>query len=268
MRTEGSPWRVEQFVDSLQVAGRYTFLRSEAIEAMGVDPAVFRRAAIHLAAKGRLAMPRRGFFVIVPLEYRSAGAPPASWFLDDLMKHLGRPYYVGLLSAASLHGAAHQQPQETQVVTDRPLRGIEAGRVRIRFLVRRHHARAAVTEVRTSTGMMRVSSPESTALDLVRYVGAAGGLGDVASVLAELSERLDPYRLLAAAQAEMESAAVQRLGFLLERAGAPALAAALAGWLAGRRTKVVPLRPDRPAAGAALDERFRVRVNEDVEVES
>lgn len=38
------------------------------------------------------------------------------------MKFLGQPYYVGLLSAAALHGAAHHQPQEFQVVTNKQFR--------------------------------------------------------------------------------------------------------------------------------------------------
>ena len=267
MRVEGAPWRVVEYVDALQAAGQYTFLRSEALEAMGVDPAVFRRAVLRLSAKGRVAMPRRGFFVIVPLEYRSAGAPPASWFIDDLMHHFGRPYYVGLLSAAALHGAAHQQPQETQVVTDRPLRGIEVGRTRIRFLVRRRQTIAVVSDVQTTTGTMRVSSPETTALDLVRYVAASGGLGNVASVLAELSERMVPDRLVAVVEADGELASAQRLGYLLERVGAEALATSLDRWLAGQRLKVVPLRPDRPVQGVPVTDRWRVRVNETVEAE-
>jgi len=48
-------------------------------------------------------------YVLVPLEYLHAGAPPPSWFIDDLMKAMERPYYVGLLSAAGIHGASHQQ---------------------------------------------------------------------------------------------------------------------------------------------------------------
>ncbi|NGM73129.1 hypothetical protein G5B32_07720 [Sphingobacterium sp. SGL-16] len=36
------------------------------------------------------------------------------------MKFLERPYYAGLLNAASFHGAAHQQPQEFFVFTNFP----------------------------------------------------------------------------------------------------------------------------------------------------
>ena len=39
-------------------------------------------------------------------------------------------------------------------------------------------------EMKTETGAMRVSTPEATALDLLRYLEGAGHLGNVATVLA------------------------------------------------------------------------------------
>jgi predicted transcriptional regulator of viral defense system len=68
---------------------------------------------------------REGFYVIVPLEYASSGILPPEWFIDELMKFLRQPYYVGLLSAAAIHGAAHQQPQEFHVVIPEALRSIK-----------------------------------------------------------------------------------------------------------------------------------------------
>ena len=49
-------------------------------------------------------------------------------WIDDLMRFHHVPYYVGLLSAAALHGAAHQQPQEFQVVSGAVLRPLTVGR--------------------------------------------------------------------------------------------------------------------------------------------
>jgi len=40
-------------------------------------------------------------------------------FIDQLMKHLGRSYCVGLLSAAEIHGADQQRPQVFQVFADK-----------------------------------------------------------------------------------------------------------------------------------------------------
>jgi hypothetical protein len=42
-----------------------------------------------------LLNPRRGFYVVVPPQYLSWGAPPPSWYIDDLMRHEGHSYYVG-----------------------------------------------------------------------------------------------------------------------------------------------------------------------------
>ncbi len=77
-------------VNDLQGAGRYTFDRTEALAALGTSAVMLKKAVMRLAGKGRLVVPKRGFYVVVPVEYRSAGAPPPSWFIDDLMRHLGK----------------------------------------------------------------------------------------------------------------------------------------------------------------------------------
>lgn len=260
--------RLSDLVDAHQARGRYILTRDEALRALGVSEEALKKAVQRLVAKRRLAVPRRGFFVIVPVEYREAGAPPPSWFIAELMKFSAQPYYVGLLSAAALHGAAHQQPQEFQVVTNEQLRPAIAGRARIRFFRKRRIERTPVVDMKTETGVMRVSSPEATALDLLRYVESAGHLGSVATVLAELAERLDAARLAQVAKTEGDVSSAQRLGHLLELAGAGAIAAPLAAWIADRRPRFVPLRPDRPWRRAARDARWRVRVNEKVEAET
>ena len=255
------------FVDRLQASGRYTFRREEARSALGVSEIALQSAARRMAAKGRICAPRRGFYVIVPVEYSQAGAPPPSWFIDDLMKFHQHLYYVGLLSAAALHGAAHQQPQVFQVVTDTTVRPIAVGRSLIRFFLKWHLAETPTTEVKTETGAMRVSTPEATALDLVRYVGSAGQLGNVATVLSEISERINPKRLVEAARAEVELSVVQRLGFLLERFASPDVVAPLAEWLATKRPRPVSLRPERQPKVTEKDARWQILVNEDVEVD-
>jgi predicted transcriptional regulator of viral defense system len=261
------PGNLSEFVDQLQASGRYSFDREEAISALGVSDIALQAAARRLAAKGRIVAPRRGFYVIVPIEYRSAGAPPPSWFIDDLMKFHGHPYYVGLLSAAALHGAAHQQPQEFQLVSDTVLRPITVGRTRLRFFMKRHHAKTPTTEIKTETGSMKVSTPEATALDLVRYAGKAGHLGNVATVLKELAERLDPDRLAKAARSEVEVSVVQRLGYLLDHFATPAISAPLARFLATQRPRPVALRPERHPKATVKDPRWLVLVNERVEVD-
>lgn len=256
-----------EYVDRLQQSGRYTFTRDDTIRDLPLSPVAIKRAAERLIAQGRIVSPRRGFFVIVPLEYKSAGAPPASWFIDALMRFHGLPYYVGLLSAAALHGAAAQQPQEFQVITNRQLRPAPMGRGRIRFLMKKNIERTPVAAIKTETGSMRVSTPEATAVDLVRYAEHAGGWSNVAEVLTDLAEKVDPDRLAEAARTDDDVAAAQRLGYLLEQAGAGAKAGPLLNWVEAERPRTVSLRPDRPAANATRDQRWRLLVNERIEVE-
>jgi predicted transcriptional regulator of viral defense system len=256
------PW-----VDALQGGGRYSFTRQEAIEATGLSPEAVKKSLQRLVKRKRLAKVRDNFYVIVPTEYLAAGAPPATWFIADLMRSFGQPYYVGLLSAAALHGASHHQPQEFQVVTSAPQRPLRVARQRIRFFTKQQMDATPQVEVKTPTGPIRVSSPEATALDLVRFSKASGYFGNVATVLGDLADRLNPEALRAAAERQPHLPTVQRLGYLLDRVGAEAAAQPLAELIAHRRPRVVPLRADRPAGDAPRDARWRVLVNEEVEAE-
>jgi predicted transcriptional regulator of viral defense system len=259
---------LSELLDSFQASGRYVLTRDQAMKALGVSEEALKKAVRRLVTKRRVAVPHRGFYVIVPMEYRDAGSPPPSWFIDDLMKFHGQPYYVGILSAAALHGAAHQQPQEFQVVTNAQLRPAVAGRSRIRFFQKMHLERTPTAAVKTETGTMRVATPEATSLDLFRYLKGAGHLGHVVTVLAELAEKMDPQRLIEAARAEGEVSNAQRLGHVLDRVGATELVAALLSWIAEQRPRYVPLRVDRSLRRATKDIRFRVLVNEKVEAET
>jgi predicted transcriptional regulator of viral defense system len=256
-----------KWVDDRQASGRYTFTHDEAATAVRSSPIALKNAIRRLVAKGRLAVPRRGFYVIVPLEYAVAGAPPASWFIDDFMRFQDQDYYVALLSAAAIFGAAHQQPQEFQVVTDTQLRPAVAGRGRIQFFLKRHLELTPTTKVKTETGSITVSTPEATALDLVRYPSSAGHLGNVATVLAELSEKIDPDRLVQAARSEPKLAYAQRLGYLLDLVGAHSVVEPFAIWVAEQTPNAVPLRPARRRRGLEKDPRWQVLVNEEVKVD-
>ena len=261
-----APVNARAFVETLQSSGRYVFTRDEARQALRLSDIALKNALWRLVRSGRIASPRRGFNVIVPPEYRAAGSIPPSWFIQDLMTYLGRPYYVGLLSAAALHGAAHQAPHELQVVTDRSLRPVEMGRVRIRFVKKARPSQTPTVGIKTPTGNIKVSAPEATALDLVHYVEHAGFLSNVATVLNELAERLDPAALARAVEAEGEPVYAQRLGYLLERTGHAELAASLHEWIKVKACRVTPLRPDLPMVGVPRDRRWRVAVNEEVEL--
>jgi predicted transcriptional regulator of viral defense system len=255
-----------EYVDALQGAGRYCFTGQDVATAVGGTAAARQAALRRLKGKRRIISPRRGFFVVVPVEYRSAGSPPASWFIDDLMVFQGRSYYVGLLTAAALHGAAHQRPQVFQVVVSVLPRPVEVARLRIEYHRNRNLAAVPVERRRTETGTMRVSTPEATAIDLVRYPEASGHLGNVATVLVELAERIDPAALARVA-AKARHPDAQRLGYLLDLLGLDEVARPLAQLVASRRRRPVLLRPDHGAGGRAHHPRWYVIPNAEVTAE-
>jgi predicted transcriptional regulator of viral defense system len=255
------------FVDRLQSEGRYTFTCDEAMNVLHVSRVSLKKSILRLVQKKRLVVPKRGFYVIIPLEYRAAEAPPPSWFVDDLMHYLNKPYYVGGLSAAAIHGASHQQPQEFQIVTPLALRPIIAGRMRFKFFGKTYHAQTPIIEIKTETGKMRVSTPEATALDLLRYVSSAGGLSNVVTVLAELSERIDPKQLADVAAIDEEFSYAQRLGFLLDLVGAEQSATHLIKFIEKKSPRNTPLQPGRPIKGCSVDRRWHVVINEQLEMD-
>ena len=256
---------VREWIDYQQSRGRYTFSMTEVMIETGKSFVAVQTALRRLKQKGAITCPRRGFYVLVPLEYRSAGSAPATWFVDDLMKHFDQPYYVGLLSAAAIHGAGHQQPMVFQIMTSKPTREVVSGRVVIQFLMNKKVEHMPVLEMQTETGSMRVATPETTAFDLVRYSSAAAGLGNVGTVLAELAERLDARKLVSLAPV-VRLPDVQRLGYLLELVGEKKLSTHLAQWMKKQRPRDIPLGPE-PCENLRPDPRWHVFPNETVETD-
>jgi len=254
------------WVEEQQSLGRYCFTREQVKAGIGGSEIAVQAALRRLKQSGRIASPRRGFYVIVPPEYRSAGCPPASWFIDALMKHLGRDYYVGILTAAALHGAGHQQPMVFQVIANRPTRPMQAGRVRIEVHTTKAFASMPAQDLETETGTMTVGTAETTAFDLVRFFSAAGHWHNVATVLFELAEKLDGERLLQLVP-HVRVPDVQRLGYLLSFVGQAALAEPLARWLSKRSTKIVRLRTDRPIGDAEVASRWLLIPNEEIDID-
>src|SRR5258708_2004086 len=219
---------LSSYMTDLLAGGRVSFSRDEAVAALGVTVRGFLKAAERLQKKGALLNPRQGFYVVVPPQYLARGAPPPNWYVDDLMKHEGHAYYVGLLKAAELHGATHQAVMQFQVVTGKRMPKIRAGRSILSFYYRKDMERVleAVVPHKTDTGAMKISSPELTALDLLRYSHATGTTDSIATVLSDLAKKLRPHALAKLAPA-FERAVTQRLGYLLDYLKHPSAAEGL-----------------------------------------
>jgi len=142
----------------------------------------------------------------------------------------------------------------------------KCGKVAINFVARRNIDLIPTVKHNTRRGFLLVSSPEATAFDLVGYPDQAGGLDNVATVLTELVEKLQPEKILAAACLSPLTWS-QRLGYLLELVGADRPAAPLADFVRSRAKDYVPLRVRQGAAIAEKNPRWQLLINEKVEAE-
>jgi predicted transcriptional regulator of viral defense system len=255
-----------EYVSSLAASGRYDFASREAQSALGVSAPAAKLALNRLAKQKVIASPTRGFHVVVPPEYRSLGCLPADQFIPALMKRLNVSYYVGLLSASQYHGAAHQRPQALQVFLEKNRRPIKCGAVRVVFIARKRVADVPVQSFNTPRGALLVSTPEATALDLVGYVDHAGGLNQVATVLSELAERIDPEKLAASA-ATAPVPWAQRLGYLLEHLGFGEKAQALKEHVREHAKQSALFSPKAPRKRSQRNKGWKLYVNAKVERE-
>ena len=269
---------LDGYLDQLLSRGRAYFSLEEALSALGLGRGAFIAAAARLARKGRLASPRRGFYLILRPEDRIAGAPDPVRWIDPLMRYLQLDYRVSLLRAAAFHGSSHQAAMVFQVIAPKQLRSFELGRHRLQFLYQEPAAFARVNQpewlgqMKSEAGYARVAGVELTLLDSARYFHKAAGINGVAQIVKDLGAKADPRRLAKAAEA-YEYASVRRLGYLLELFGHARQADALERFARSAKS-MKPLDPSiKPLtqALAGLQEknaRWKLVINEAVETDT
>jgi len=129
---------LDTFLNKIRSHGRYCFGLEELKDALQVSDKAVNQALYRAKDRKKVAQVRKGFYAILSPEYAKQGMVPPTLLIDDMMKMLNRRYYVGLISAAALHGAAHQQPMEYFVITQKPaLRNIKNKKLKINFYVKK-----------------------------------------------------------------------------------------------------------------------------------
>ena len=178
---------------------------------------ILQNELYRLCSNKTIASVYRGFYVIIPVQYVLRGSVPATYYIDQLMAYLSKPYYVCMLSAAELLGVAHQRPQQFSVMTTFPKRRVISTRnVIIDWFYREELPEDALITKNTETGTIRISNPLLTAADLVQYQQHVGGLSRVATILEELSEQMDIKSQFASLASFVKKVTWQRLGYILE----------------------------------------------------
>ena len=205
-----------EWINYRELHGQMTFSLAEINSAFTtMSPKGLKTEIARMVSRGRVQSVYRGFYVIVPMQYRLKGIVPPSYYIDELMQHLGRPYYIGLLSAAAMHGAGHQRAMQTQVVTIPPQLNVSGRNALIDWNYRQAIPENLLLTKNAEMGIIHYSSAELTAVDLVQFAGHIGGYQRAATVLAELVDAMDMSKMSAVVP-YTTCPTIQRLGYLLE----------------------------------------------------
>lgn len=258
---------LKNFITNRLSIGRYFFSKSEALQELGLTASQFRHQYYRLSSKRLLKALSQDFFMIIPTEYYHLGSLPPHWTIDAYMKYLDQDYYIGLLSAASMYGATHQQPMIFQVITSKTTRPIKLRRTTIEFHVDKDCSSASKSTIKAPTGFVKVSTREQTAIDLLRFYKAAGYLSNVASVIKVLAEDFRLGVFPNVLDHEKHNPVLQRLGYILELCGFFKFAELVQHELLERKIKYVLLRTDLKNKQGVKNVKWKLIVNDTLEIE-
>lgn len=257
--------KTDQYIDTLTADGEISFTVENLCNELRISRNAGLNALKRLKKQKKIVSPSKGYYLILTPEFRNKGCLPADFFIDDLMQHLNMDYYVSLLSAALYYGAAHQQPQMMQVMLPDRKRNILCAEVSIEFIKNIHCNKTPKKKLKTRTGYINVSTPEATAMDLMKYMRQSGGISRIITVLDELAEAIDGITLKKLAQESEEYVWIHRLGFILDKLGKTELAEGLYETLNRNHQSIIPLVPYDSIQGVPRDKKWLIAINAVIE---
>ncbi len=263
---------ISEWIGEKPLRGKYTFTHQDVLDAFpGMAAGTISKALTREVSKGKIMSPLRGFYVIIPDEYVLRGAVPQPFYMDDMMRHLGRDYYVALLSAASYHGASHQVPLSFSVMIEPPtMRDKKEEKYHTLYFCKNHIPNEFVERRQTRTGYINISCPELTAVDLLTYQAKNGSITRAATVLAELTDKTDFSKFDTSFLNVVPISSMQRLGYILEDVLEEKTAAdQIYRLLKSNEVHLqsVPLKSGKSVLGCERNKKWKIIVNEEIEID-
>jgi predicted transcriptional regulator of viral defense system len=257
--------KAKAYIDHILSIGRISFTLKQMENDLAVTYKAACRMLERLQQNKEIVSVARGYYLILTPEFRSLGCLPPNYFIDDLMQYWAKAYYVGLLSAAMFHGAAHQQPQSFQVMLKRAKPNISRGRVFVEFIQNSFCEKVPTQSFKTPSGNLMVSTPEVTAIELIKFMRQSGGVNRVVTVLHELGEKVKAQSLVELTTVYKDTAWIQRLGYILEFLGYQSIAKKLLVYLKTKSIRTVPLVPYLKYKKSEKNDKWRLFINTKIE---
>lgn len=110
MKTEVQTYNyLEDYLDAIRTKGRYAFTVDELKDKFDVSDKAIHQNLYRLKSKKKIVQIHKGLYVLQLAEYSNYALILSSMHIDDMMNSLNKKFYLGILSAAEIHSASHQQ---------------------------------------------------------------------------------------------------------------------------------------------------------------
>lgn len=254
---------VADYIKYLSSVETYSFSLEEAVEATNKGDTSTKSELSRLIEKKEVANLRKGFYLILTPRYSSFEKLPVQLYCEKLFKYLNRNYYLGLYTAAKMHGAGHQQPQRDYLIIETPkLNNIKKKAYDLRFITTGHWPLENIEIKKADAGIYHISSPILTIVDLIQHQTKLGGLNRMLATIEELAEEIKENDIAKLLSWYPNRSTIQRLGFLLEETKENASHSnQIFEYLKSLIYYPVLLSPKSTQKPGAVDNRWKVDVN-------
>ncbi|MFI3239128.1 MAG: type IV toxin-antitoxin system AbiEi family antitoxin [Bacteroidales bacterium] len=261
---------IREWIRDREIHGISTFSVEIIINAFCDDSEqIIRNELYRLSTQGVIKSVYNGFYVIMPVQYAAKGIVPPVYYIDNLMKYLAKPYYISLLNAAELLGAAHQRSQCFNVTTILPKASVSNNKKNIlKWLYRAEIPEKYILTKNSETGVIRYSNAELTAIDIIQYSQYIGGLSRATTILSELIEIINFNDKIEDILTFSTLSTLQRLGYILDLILEDYENAEIIykGLLESqRRLNYIPLNSQIGSKNSAKNKKWKIYINTTIE---
>ena len=255
--------QLADFMKSKLSVEEYSFSRDEYMTYSGKGTNAVTTDLAYLSEKGEILSLRKGFYLIISPRYSKLGVLPLELYVNKLFEHLDKPYYIGLYSAAQIHGAAHQQVQTEYIITQGTrMLDIHKKNITINFFLTSNWPRANIVQRKSDAGYFNVSDPLLTIVDLIYHQRKLGGINRMLANIEELLEEVERSEMISLLQWYPHKSVFQRLGFLIDNINPKSdLLELLIAHLERHGFYPVLLNTSDKIKPGAVDNRWKVDVN-------
>lgn len=204
-----------RLLTALSMAGKTVFTTGDARQLLNDDRVRVRQLLYRLEKRGWVQRLERGKYLILPLAAGLEGVYTEHEFI--IASRMVSPYAIAFGTALRHYGYSDRLSHTIYVATTRRKRSLALHGLTYRFITVTPARFFGIARIPLAGQRIHITDREKTIVDCLTHPARAGGVIEAAKGLWFGSEELDWERLVDYARRNGSKAAIQRLGFWMER---------------------------------------------------